>query len=106
MKINPNEMSKIKRIDDFLKTDFSDQSSFFEGELSADDVDYHGRVINIKKEVEREQKKLIILTKVDQLNDMLRSMHGIIEDLNDVDVDTKGLQDLYYRLASMTKSLS
>lgn len=99
-------MSKLKKIQEFLKTDASNQSSFFEGQINADDVDYHGKVINIKKEVEREQKKLIILTKVDQLNDMLRSMHGIIEDLNEINVDTKGLQDMYYRLASMTKSLT
>lgn len=99
-------MSRIITIEEFLKTDASNQSSFFEGQLNADDIDFHGKVINIKKEVEREQKKLTILTKIDQLNDMLRSMHGIIEDLNEIDVDTKALQDLYYRLASITKSLT
>lgn len=99
-------MKRIRTIEEFLKTDLSNQSSFFEGQMSADDVDFHGKVINIKKEVEREQKKLTILTKIDQLNDMLRSMHGIIEDLNEIEVDTKGLQDMYYKLASITKSLT
>jgi len=99
-------MKNIKEFDSFLKTDFNDQSSFFEGQLNADDVDYHGQIMNVKKEIEREQKKLRIYTKIDQLNDMLKTMHDVINDLNEIDVNTKGLQEIYYRLASNIKSLT
>lgn len=99
-------MKNIKQFDSFLKTDFNDQSSFFEGQLNADDVDYHGQIMNVKKEIEREQKKLRIYTKIDQLNDMLKTLHDVINDLNEIDVNTKGLQEIYYRLASNIKSLT
>ena len=106
MKLNKTNMKNIKDVNSFLKTDCNDQSSFFEGNINADDVDYHGQIINVKKEIEREQKKLAIYTKIDQLNDMLKTLNDVIHDLNDIDVNTNGLQEIYYRLASNIKSLS
>ena len=99
-------MKNIKKLDSFLKTDFDDQSSFFEGQLNADDVDYHGQIMNVKKEIEREQKKLRIYTKIDQLNDVLKTLHEVINDLDEININTKGLQEVYYSLASNIKSLT
>jgi hypothetical protein len=98
-------MKNLNDINDFLKTDSSNQSSFFESQINADDVDYHGRIINIKKDIEREQKKLTILSKVDQLNDTLKSLLSVIEELDDINVKTQGLREVYYKLSSAIKSL-
>jgi hypothetical protein len=98
-------MKNIDNIHEFLKTDSSNQSSFFESQINADDIDYHGKIASIKKDVEREQKKLVVLTKVDELNDMLKSLMNVIEDLNETGIKTHGLQDVYYKLASVIKSL-
>lgn len=98
-------MKNIDSINKFLKTDSSNQSSFFESQINADDIDYHGQIINIKKDIEREQKKLLIFTKVDQLNDMLKTLSIVIEDLNKMGIKTKGLEDIYYKLAASVKSL-
>jgi acyl carrier protein phosphodiesterase len=62
--------------------------------------------MNVKKEVEREQKKLTIFTKMDQLNDVLKTMNDVIHDLDEIGVSTKGLQEVYYRLAANIKSLT
>lgn len=99
-------MKNLKDVNSFLKTDSHDQSSFFEGNINYDDVDYHGQILNVKKEVEREQKKLTIFTKMDQLNDMLKTMNDVIHDLDQIGVNTKGLQEVYYRLAANIKSLT
>lgn len=106
MKHNQKTMKNIKNVHSFLKTDSTDQSSFFEGNINHDDIDYHGQVINVKKEIEREQKKLTIYTKIDQLNDVLKTLNDVIHDLNEIEVNTKGLQEIYYRLASNIKSLT
>lgn len=99
-------MKNLQPIDNFTKTDSTDQSSFFESDLSHDDVDYHGRVAGMRQDVEREQKKFIILSKVDQLNDVLATMKIVIDDLHNVGVKTKSLQDIYYKLSSALKSLT
>jgi len=99
-------MRNIKKINEFLKTDPENQSSFFEGQLNADDVDFHGKIINVKRDIEREQKKLTIYSKIDQLNDVLKTLNDVIKDLDQIDVNTKGLQDVYYKLASGIKSIS
>lgn len=99
-------MKNINKIDSYLKTDSRNQSSFFESQINADDVDYHGKVISIKKEIEREQKKLTIFTKIDQLNDMLKTLNDVIHDLDEIEVNTSGLQDIYYKMSSAVKSLT
>lgn len=99
-------MKKIKNIKSFLKTGRKGQSSFFESQINYDDVDYHGKIMNVKQDIEREQKKLRVFTKIDQLNDMLRTLNDVIQDLDEIGVNTKGLQDIYYKLASSVKSLS
>ncbi len=99
-------MKKIKNIESFLKTGLEDQSSFFENQVNYDDVDYHGKITNIKKDIEREQKKLRIFTKIDQLNDILRTLNDIIQDLDEAGVNTKGIQKIYYSLAASIKSLT
>jgi hypothetical protein len=98
-------MKNLKNVGNFLKTDF-DQSSFFESQINADDVDYHGKIINVKKDIEREQKKLTIFTKIDQLNDVLKTINDVIHDLEDIGVNTKGLQEIYYKLSANIKSLT
>ena len=99
-------MKHVQKIDSFLKADHNDQSSFFEGHINADDIDYHGQILNVKKEIEREQKKLTIFTKIDQLNDMLKTLNDVIKGLDEMEVNTNALQETYYRLASAVKSLS
>lgn len=99
-------MKNIQPITNFTKTDSADQSSFFESDLSHDDIDYHGRIAGMKQDVEREQKKFIILSKVDQLNDVLATIKIVVDDLHSVGVNTKSLQDIYYKLSSALKSLT
>jgi CRISPR/Cas system-associated endoribonuclease Cas2 len=99
-------MKNIKNVNQFLKTDFNNQSSFFEGQLNADDVDFHGQIINVKRDIEREQKKLTIYSKIDQLNDVLKTLNDVIHDLDQIDINTDSLQDVYYKLASGIKSLT
>jgi hypothetical protein len=99
-------MKEIKNMESFLKTGRKDQSSFFEAQINYDDVDYHGKITSIKKDIEREQKKFRLFTKVDQLNDILRSLNDVIQDLDEINVNTKGLQDTYYKLATNIKSLT
>jgi hypothetical protein len=98
-------MKNLQSIDKFMKTDYNDQSSFFENNLSYDDIDYHGRIAGIRKDVEREQKKFVILSKIDQMNDLLQTLKIVIADLDSVGVNTKSMQDVYYRLSSVLKSL-
>lgn len=99
-------MKNIKSFQSFLETDPTDQSPFFESNINADDLDYHGKIINVKKEIEREQKKLTLYTKIDQLNDAMRTIYDVIKDLDEMDINTKPLGDVYYSLASCVKSLS
>lgn len=98
-------MKNLHDIHTFLKTD-NDQSSFFESHLNADDVDYHGQILNIKKDIENEQGKLALMTKVDHLNNIMKSINDVINGLNELNINTKGLQDVYYKIAAIAKSLS
>jgi len=99
-------MKNLEKIENFMKTDLNNQSSFFEGNLNYDDIDYHGRVAGIRQDVEREQKKFIILSKIDQLNDLIKTLRIVIDDLHQVGVKTESLQDVYYKLSSSLKSLT
>ena len=99
-------MHNLEKITTFLKTDSSNQSSFFESQINADDVDYHGQIINVKKDIEREQKKMSIYTKVDQLNDVMKTLSIVIKDLDDLGIKTDGFQEAYYKLASSIKSIT
>lgn len=99
-------MKKLKNIESFLETGRKDQSPFFENQVNYDDVDYHGKISSLKKDIEREQKKLQVFTKIDQLHEVLRTINDVIQDLDEVGINTKQLQKVYYNLASTIKSLT
>lgn len=79
--------------------------AFLESSLNYDDVDYHGIIMKAKKTQDREQRKLELLTKIEQLDEILRSIGLIIQDLDGMEINTERLQKLYYELASIIKSI-
>lgn len=88
-------MKNIKKIDIFL-----------EGQLNYDDVDYHGIMLKAKENQERESRKLDLMTTVDQMKEILHSLGLISQDLDNLEIDTKRLNKLYYELASIIKTIS
>lgn len=79
--------------------------AFLESSLNYDDVDYHGIIMKAKKVQDREQRKLELMTKLEQLDEIMRSVGLIIQDLDEMEINTDRLQKVYYELASIIKSI-
>lgn len=88
-------MRNIKRLERFV-----------ENKLNYDDVDFQGTIMKAKEIQGRKQRELDVLVKIEELDEILRSIGMLINDLEQMELNTKKLQRIYYELASVIKGLS